>query len=232
MGDQAVARTAAPDPHGERHPATVVFVHGLWMRGPTLSLQARRIGRCGLHTDCGFSYTSVSGTLDLHARRLARYVAGVDAPRVHLVGHSMGTLVILKMLSEFHDSRLGRAVLLGPPFHGSRAGRAVGGLRPGRWMLGRSYALWSQEEAVPPPCDVDVGVIAGTMPLGVGALLRVLESPHDGIVTCRETLVPGARDHIRLRVSHAGMLVAPSVARQILAFLEGGRFQRPEAEVV
>jgi len=216
----------------ERRPATVVFVHGLWMRGPTLGLQARRIGRCGLRTDCAFSYASVSDPLDAHVHRLARHIAGLDAPRVHLVGHSMGTLVILKMLAESRDPRLGRVVLLAPPFHGSRAGRAVGAIRPGRWVLGRSYALWSREEAVPPPRDLEVGVIAGTMPLGAGALLRVLEAPHDGVVTCRETLVPGARDYIRLKVSHAGMLVAPSVARQIVAFLESGRFQHAQAEVV
>lgn len=210
--------------------ATVVFVHGLWMRGPTLSLQARRIGRCGLGTDCGFSYASVTGTLDIHAQRLARHIARLDAPCVHLVGHSMGTLVILRMLAESHDPRLGRVVLLAPPFHGSRAGCAVGAVRPGRWLLGRSYALWSQEEGVPPPHDLDVGVIAGTMPLGAGSLLRVLDPPHDGVVTCRETIVPGARDYIRLRVSHAGMLVAPSIARQIVEFLERGRFRHAEAE--
>ena len=200
------------------------------MRGATMGLQARRIERCGLRTDCRFSYASVTGTLDTHARRLARHIARLDAPRIHLVGHSMGTLVILKMLAQGRDARLGRVVLLGPPFHGSRAGCAVGAVQPGRWILGRSYALWSLEEAVPPPREIEVGVIAGTMPLGAGALLRGLEAPHDGVVACRETEVPGARDCIRLRVSHTGMLLAPSVARQILAFLERGRFQRPEVE--
>jgi pimeloyl-ACP methyl ester carboxylesterase len=173
----------------------------------------------------------VTGTLDTHARRLARHIARLDAPRIHLVGHSMGTLVILKMLTQSRNPRLGRVVLLAPPFHGSRAGCAVGAVQPGRWILGQSYPLWSREEAVPPPREIDVGVIAGTMPLGAGTLLRVLESPHDGVVTCRETEVPGARDCIRLRVSHVGMLLAPSVARQIVAFLDRGRFQRPEAEV-
>ncbi|MCU0973668.1 MAG: alpha/beta hydrolase, partial [Burkholderiales bacterium] len=78
--------------------ATVVFVHALWMRGVTLRLQARRVARCGFDVDCAFSYASVSGTLAVHARRLARHVAQLDASSIHLVGHSMGTLVILKML--------------------------------------------------------------------------------------------------------------------------------------
>ena len=100
-----------------------MFVHGLWMRAPTLRLQARRVERRGFRSDCEFSYASVTGTLAIHARRLARHVTLLDASRVHLVGHSMGTLVILKMLAEFRDPRIGRAVLLGdPPFHGSLAG--------------------------------------------------------------------------------------------------------------
>jgi pimeloyl-ACP methyl ester carboxylesterase len=193
-----------------------------------MSLQARRIERCGFRADCGFSYASVTGTLALHARRLAQHVAQVDASCVHLVGHSMGTLVILKMLAECRDPRIGRAVLLGPPYQGSLAGRAVGSFRPGRWILGRSYALWSRAEVVPPPRQMDVGVIAGTMPLGAGTLLRVLDGPHDGVVTLEETRVPGACDHISLDVSHVGMLLAPTVAQQICAFLKHGCFQRSD----
>lgn len=213
-----------PD-HGRS--ATVVFVHALWMRGVTLRLQARRVARCGFDVDCAFSYASVTGNLAAHARRLARHVARLDAPCVHLVGHSMGTLVILKMLAESRDPRIGRIVLLGSPFHGSLAGRTVGAVRPLRCLLGQSYALWSRQETVPPPRDAEVGVIAGTLPVGAGTLLGVLKTPHDGVVTLDETRVPGARDHICLHVSHTGMILAPAVADQICAFLRHGRFRRP-----
>jgi hypothetical protein len=97
-------------------------------------------------------------------------------------------------------------------------------------MLGWSLALWSQQETVAPPRDVEVGVIAGTMPFGGGALLGVLEPPHDGVVMVTETRIPGMRDHICLDVSHFGMLLAPSVAEQICAFLKDGRFQRAGAQ--
>jgi pimeloyl-ACP methyl ester carboxylesterase len=215
------------DASHNRDRTPVVFVHGLWMRGLTFRLQARRIEHCGFRTDCSFSYASVTGILAIHARRLAAHLSRLDGQCVHLVGHSMGTLVILKMLAEYRDPRIGRIVFLGPPFEGSRVGRAVGTVRPGRWMLGRSFALWSQEETVPPPHDAEVGVIAGTMPLGGGALFGVLEKPHDGVVTVKETRIPGIRDHICLHVSHFGMLVAPVVAEQICAFLQHGHFLRP-----
>jgi pimeloyl-ACP methyl ester carboxylesterase len=215
----------------ERSVATVVFVHGLWMRGLTFRLQARRIERQGFRTDCSFSYASVTSILGIHARRLAAHLETLDAPCLHLVGHSMGALVILKMLAERRDPRIGRAVLLGPPFEGSCVGRTVGRVRPGRWILGWSFGLWSRQEMVPPPRDTEVGVIAGTLPVGAGALLGVLASPHDGVVMVEETRVPGARDHICLDVSHFGMLLAPSVAEQICAFLRDGRFEQPVGSV-
>ena len=205
---------------------TVVFVHALWLHGLSLLLQARRIERCGFTADCSFSYASVTGSIADHGRGLARHIASLEAPRIHLVGHSMGTLVILKMLAQHPDSRIGRAVLLGPPFHGSIAGRTLGQFAPGRWMLGQSYALWAQRERVPPPRDVEVGVIAGTRPVGAGVVLGVLKTPHDGVVTVDETRIPGICDHISLNVSHSEMIFAASVAQQVAAFLQRGRFDR------
>jgi len=211
----------------DTHPGeTVVLVHALWLRGRWLFLLARRIARRGFDVDYGFSYASVRAPMSVHAKRLAEHIAKLGASRVHLVGHSMGTLVILKMLAEQSDPRIGRVVLLGPPFHGSLAGRVVGSVLPGRLLLGRSYVLWSRQEQVPAPRDTEVGVIAGIRPLGAGTLLGVLESPHDGVVTVKETRVPNVRDHVTLNVSHTEMIFAPVVARQVCDFLEHGRFDR------
>jgi pimeloyl-ACP methyl ester carboxylesterase len=211
-----------------RSSETVVLVHALWLRGLSMFLLARRIARRGFDVDYGFSYASVRAPMAVHAQRLGDYIARLRSPRVHLVGHSMGTLVILKMLAEHRDPRIGRVVLLGPPFHGSLAGRVVGSVFPGRVLLGRSYPLWSQQEPVPPPRDVEVGVIAGTRGLGAGLLLGVLDAPHDGVVMLRETRVPGARDRVELPVSHTAMILVPAVARQVCAFLEHGRFDRSD----
>jgi hypothetical protein len=71
----------------------------------------------------------------------------------------------------------------------------------------------------------EIGVIAGSMPIGIGRIVAPdLQQPCDGVVSVAETRFAAMRDHIVLNVNHAGMLVSRAVARQICAFLRDGRF--------
>ncbi|HLF09818.1 MAG TPA: alpha/beta hydrolase, partial [Gammaproteobacteria bacterium] len=70
----------------------------------------------------------------------------------------------------------------------------------------------------------EVGIIAGNHSFGVGRLVRGLPLPNDGTVSVEETRLPGAADHIVLRASHFSLLWSAEVHRQILCFLERGRF--------
>jgi hypothetical protein len=72
----------------------------------------------------------------------------------------------------------------------------------------------------------DVGVIAGSMGVGLGRLFANLESDHDGTVLVEETYLPGAKDHIVLSISHTGMLFSTEVAEQTSWFLRRGAFRR------
>ena len=60
--------------------------------------------------------------------------------------------------------------------------------------------------------------------MGLGRLFGTVPAPADGIVTVAETCLPGMTEHICLPVSHAGMLLSPTVAVQVCAFLATGRF--------
>ena len=74
----------------------------------------------------------------------------------------------------------------------------------------------------------DVGIIAGTLPLGFGKLFANFDGEHDGTVAVSETNLEGAKDHLRIRVSHSGLLVSRDVADQAAAFLKRGEFLREE----
>jgi len=51
-----------------------------------------------------------------------------------------------------------------------------------------------------------------------------LPDPNDGVVAVEETKIPGLHDQIVLNVSHSGMLISASVAKQVCMFLQNGNF--------
>ena len=198
------------------------MVHGLWVSSWVMRLLAYRLGRCGYAASC-FSYDSTRATLSQNALLLARAAAELDANTVHLLGHSLGGVVILQMLKENAYARIGRIVLLGAPCNGSYAARAVAKIAGGRWLLGPSALAHENYSGI--AGNFEIGGIAGDRGLGLGRLLiRGLPRPNDGVVTVDETRLKGMRDHIVMNLSHSGMLFSSRAAREICAFLKGGRF--------
>lgn len=207
----------------------VVLVHGLWMRGWVMRLLGLRLRRCGFHVAV-FSYPSLRCSLSQSALQLSHFAAGIGAARVHFVGHSLGGLVVLQMLAEYPQPRAGRVVLMGTPYRASHVARKLSRTAPGKWLVGRGMAQWLDQyppERAAQQCEA--GVISGCRSLGSGKLLGGLPRPNDGVVAVEETLVPGARDQILLKVSHSGMLLSARVARQVCAFLRDGHFLREQS---
>ena len=56
-------------------------------------------------------------------------------------------------------------------------------------------------------------------------MIASFEGPHDGTVSLAETLLDAESDRWLFRVSHAGLLFSPEVARQISHFLALGAFK-------
>lgn len=199
---------------------TVVLVHGLWMKGAVLALQRLRIARRGFHART-FSYPSMRSSLAENAAQLEQFVAAMPASTIHLIGHSLGGLVILELLSRCTEPRIGRVVLLGTPCEGCHAARTLGSSAIGASLLGRCMPTESSSFAAGVR---EVGVISGTRSFGLGRLIRDVPQPNDGVVAVAETLLPGMRDQISLAVAHSQMLISAEVAKQACAFLRQGRF--------
>ncbi|MBM3340674.1 MAG: alpha/beta hydrolase [Betaproteobacteria bacterium] len=207
----------------------VVLVHGLWMHGVVLSWMARRIARSGyeVHT---YSYPSVRMNLVQNVRLLTAFCQALDARPLNLVGHSLGGALIARMLDEPHRLEVGRVVFIGVPFTGSHAARRLARVRIGGAAMGATVADWFHGERPTHLADYDIGVIAGGRSVGLGMLVaRDLPKPHDGTICVSETIVPDARDHIVLPVTHSQMVLSPLVVRQTCEFLRHGKFARGEA---
>jgi pimeloyl-ACP methyl ester carboxylesterase len=191
-----------------------------------MSYLRRRFARTYHYDARSFAYRSVIASMADHVRGLREFVQTLNASELHFVGHSLGGVVVLRLLESTNDLPPGRAVLLGSPLQGSRSaqgiktkipfGAAVLGQAINRDVLSGAPREWDGRR--------DVGVIAGTRAMGLGRIIADLPGAHDGTVTVEETQLPGAKDHMTLPVSHSGLVFSPEVARQTDAFLRAGRF--------
>ena len=187
----------------------VVLVHGLWMTGTEMRVLGGRLEESGFLVRY-FRYRSWRGGLAQAARDLRLFVEATEGERVHLVGHSLGGVVIAKMLENAPLSRPGRVAMLGSPMRGSAAARIMSRLRVGRWLVGGVIREGIVEHAPKWPEARELLVVAGDIPLGSGLLLGI-RKPHDGVIRVEETRVEGARTVI-VRASHVGLLLSRKVA--------------------
>ena len=206
----------------------VIMVHGLWTPAAVFALHSHWLYHCG-YRPLRFGYPSVRATLSQNVKALKRFVARTSATQIHLVGHSMGGLIILDLLAQAPDPRLRRAVLLGTPCVGSHCARQLAGVAGMSALLGRSIMEWlSRPQAtsvLPLSSSVEVGVLAGTRSFGLGRIVPGLPRPNDGVVAVTEAWLPGAADFIVLPVAHSQMLASRSCGAQIVSFLDTGFFR-------
>lgn len=189
----------------------VLLPHQRWLRAEGFAVRR-------------FSYPSWRGGLADNVRLLSSFVNETPGAVIHLVAHSLGGLVALKMLSQEPDARISRVVLLGTPYAGCHCGITLAAQPVLTALVGRTFKDWFR---LPRPAlqpAVDIGVIAGTRPIGFGRLIPGLARSNDGVVAVDETRIAAASDSIALNVSHSGMLVSYACAGQIANFLKTGRF--------
>src|SRR5690348_11786471 len=203
----------------------VAFVHGRYMVGAELGLLRRRVEQAGFATRL-FQYHSLPPGVDENAMLLADHLKGVSAERVHLVGQSLGGMVILRLFQRGVTLPPGRVIFMGSPVRGSLAAQ---NLRDKGWgfLLGRSgpegltvphSAEWKESR--------ELGVIAGTHQFSLNPFRPAIPTPHDGMVSVEETRIAGAKDSIELHLAHTTMLFSEKLADQVSAFLREGQFKR------
>jgi pimeloyl-ACP methyl ester carboxylesterase len=202
----------------------VILVHGIWMPGAVMAWQAARLRAAGF--DCEtFSYYGVTRGPE---EAVARLTTALSREEAHVVAHSLGGLVTLHALRSQPSLPVRRVVCLGSPLRGSGA---VQGMRRYSWaaatlglaanLLERGFERWDGR--------AEVGVIAGSLPRGLGHVFSHFDEDHDGSVSVAETRLPGLADHVVIPASHSGMLFSAEAARLTGRFLREGRFGAVDA---
>jgi pimeloyl-ACP methyl ester carboxylesterase len=171
----------------------------------------------------------VTSSVTDNAQALGKFLSTLRADALHLVGHSLGGLVILKLFESGEAAQLppGRIVLLGSPLNGSRAAQNLARLPFGKKIMGKGIReeLLSQRQRRWTG-QRELGVIAGSLGLGLGRLVGVHGAASDGTILVDETRLSGMSQHLVLKVSHMGLPFSATVARQTGAFLSSGNFVR------
>lgn len=201
-----------PRPH-------VLLVHGLILSPLSMVPLGAQLSQLGWDT----SYFTYSSLLEPTARVQRRLAQAMARHPTHVVAHSLGGLMSLSTLMEHPDLPVQRVVCLGTPLRGSGAAlglhriplAALGVGRSGR-ILCRGVTAWPQH--------IEVGMIAGRVPMGLGAVFAGFGAAHDGTVSVDETHVPALTDHRVVDASHTGMLVNQHVVQQVECFLRKGQF--------
>ncbi|MBW3572341.1 MAG: alpha/beta fold hydrolase [Gemmatimonadetes bacterium] len=194
----------------------VILVHGMGRTPLSMWLLEQRLEADGYRV-AQFGYRSTRGSVASLGAALARRAAERtgDAPRVHFVGHSLGTVIIRSMLAQAPPERAGRVVMLAPPNRGSAAADRwaprLGAVMPPIRDLRTHPQSTARTLALPE--GVEVGIIAGS---------------RDRKVRVAETHLPGARDHVVVDGFHSFLMNRADVHLLIVRFLRHGRFSSPQ----
>jgi pimeloyl-ACP methyl ester carboxylesterase len=198
-------------------PRHVVLVPGLWVPAAAMALLALRLQRRG-HEVHVFGYAG-RASYEANVEALARFSEG----KTTFVGHSLGGILVFDMLSRHPAIAAEAAVLLGAPVRGCLAGRRFGRAQVGRWMMGECRSLWD-ERAARWTRKAPLGVIAGTLPVGLGRAFGALPGENDGVVCVEETSVEGMSGRALVRHGHSMLVLSGEVGQLVDRFLACGRF--------
>lgn len=220
---------------------TVVLLHGVMKNAADmwpLQLYLRSHG----YRTVNLTYRSGLGSIPKIAAQVHERLASkglFKSGRVAFVGHSMGGLVIDRIVTAHDVPNLQAVVMIGTPIQGSDYANWLDTTlltRPLRWLykeLADELQAGSDYTAAIAAINYPAGMIAGTSGMMYPFSQHVLgaQGAHDGMVPVVRTLNDGLSGHVTVNASHYGLLFNPTVFRQCRHFIDHGKFELPAKTV-
>lgn len=183
-----------------------------------------RLERAGFRTEfAGYKWVNLS--LERGIERVARYVERIARRRggpIHLVGHSLGGIIALRLKRERPDLPIHRVVQFGSPNLGSSVAENLKESPIATWFFGPILAELAEDLTTSDQRDPDVAAIAGNeFPVEVTKVYGVIE-PNDGLVTVSSAWGREAGLRLIAPTIHTGLPLSQSVAKATVDFLKTG----------
>jgi pimeloyl-ACP methyl ester carboxylesterase len=196
----------------------VVLLHGLGRTPRSMRRLERSLAASGYDT-LNVGYPSFSARVEDLARLVAERIAArrprggaADGARLHLVGHSLGGILIRWLIANRPPSGLARVVLLAAPNQGSRLADAVA-----PWLSWLMRPL--------PDLTTDETNAAHTLAAPEGVPIGVIAGSWDWTVPVARAGLPGAADFVVARSGHMFLPDVREVHELTARFLATARFR-------
>jgi pimeloyl-ACP methyl ester carboxylesterase len=218
---------------GQRQGEAVLLLHGIAMPKIRMAYVEHCLKKSGYAT-INIGYPSVRNDIETCAKIVAeriRKASPEGVEKLHIVAHSMGTLVALHLLADGHVKNHGRLVLVAPPYGGSEVADFMHKILPFRLVFGPAgeqlTTAYRRAVKYALPEGTEIGVIAGSHAYKHLFFIPIMNKTgvHDGLVSVESTRIPDIKDHITLRFSHTSLLKRSHA--QMVHFLKQGRFIHP-----
>jgi triacylglycerol lipase len=200
----------------------VVLLHGMGRSWLSMALLGRRLSRHGYEVHL-FGYSPRRTTIDDLSCALQSFIDDrVEAEAYHLIGHSLGNIIVRNGFRFRYRPSLSRIVMLAPPNGPAALASSLRENRLYRWWTGDSGQKLGDVEfyrTLPVP-SVAFGILAGDRGHGLG-----FEEPNDGVVRVANTRLEGMSDWLVLHHAHTFIMLASDTSEMCARFLRTGRFQ-------
>ncbi len=209
----------------------VILLHGILRSANSFNSLRDALEKDGYYA-IPVNYPSTRITIEKAAEDLQRVITSLEGiETVHLVGHSMGGLVIRSWFAlpeaQSQVERIGKVIMMGTPNRGAEMADLLHRFPPFQWVLGQAGQQLRTDfgtiDKLPAP-SVPFGIIAGGRGEDTNGYNPLMQGDDDGTVTVTSTHLDGEADFYSFPCLHMMLMRHPRAIEVTRNFLNHGSF--------
>ncbi len=210
----------------------VVLLHGLARTPHSMKTMEAALTAEGYAVH-NLDYDSRHHTIEVLAKTVGQQIreSTASAPRVHIVSHSLGGILVRQIQATAPIPNLGRVVMLSPPNKGSEVVNKIGHWwlfkkinGPAGQQLGAEGESFINQLA---DIDFECAVLTGDRSINwINSMM--IPGKDDGKVSTESAQTEGVTAFKVIHVSHPYIMKKKAVIDEVIHFLENGTLQAEE----